>query len=269
MARALGVPDGAAQQPPADSTPGPEIELDGRRYTTSQLRDLINGGSDYTKKTQALAAERAAFQTQQQQLQSQADALAQVLPFIQPEIARLQQALQDVRPPDASLIDSNPQEYIRQQRMWEDGMREQQRLAGLNQLQTQAQQRAAEQRLNAANEALAKEFPAWGDPAQRASWQQEIVNWALEKGGYSRADLTGLTDARHLKTMIKALQFDRMIAGVRTAAPMSVNGAALRGQAPPPAASAQVQRAEDAFDARPSVRSGAALLLARRGGLAR
>jgi hypothetical protein len=265
MARALGVeaPPGA-QPPPAESTPGPDIELDGRRYRADELRRLINEGGDYTKKTQALAEQQRSFGEQQRQLQMQTQALAQVLPYIQPEIARLTAALQDVPVPDRSLVESNPQEYLRQQVRFEDALREQQRLAGLNQLQSEAQARAAQQRLEQANEQLAKDFPSWRDPKERAAWQQEIVDWALEKGGYSRDELKGLTDARHLRTMIKALQFDRWMSGAQTSAPASL-AAPVRGMPPPPSPSAQVQQAQQAFDTKPSIRSGAALLGARRG----
>jgi hypothetical protein len=187
-----------------------------------------------------------------------------VLPIIQPEIARLQAALQDVPAPDMALIETNPQEYLRQQSRWQAALQEQQRLATLGNMQSEAQARAQQQQVDQANQELAREFPQWGDPKQRSAWQQEIVDWALAKGGYSRDDLRGLTDARHLRTMMKAMQFDRWVGGARTQAPPSA-GMVVRGTAPPPAQTAQVQRAESAFDARPSVRAGAALLAARRG----
>lgn len=271
MARALGVPVDGQQPAPAESTPAPtlpapiDVELDGRRYTHDQLRQLLSQGSDYTKKTQALAEQTRAFQEQQKQLQSQAQALAQVLPYIQPEIQRLQQALQEVPQPDAALIDSNPQEYLRQQQRWQAALQEQQRLGQLNALQSQAQAQAMQRQVDAANEELAQEFPGWRDPKERAAWQQEIVDWALsDKGGYNRNELMGLTDARHLRTMMKAMQFDRWVAGVKTSAPPTIVGTVVRGVPPPPAPTAQVQQAEAQFDKRPNVRSGAALLSARR-----
>ena len=264
MARALGVPEGGVA-PPTTGAEGAAtgfaapIEFDGRRFSPDELRTLVSQGTDYTKKTQALAE-------QARQVQAQAEALAQVLPVIQPEIARLQAALQDVPPPDHSLIDTNPQEYLRQQSRWQQAMAEQQRLAQLGSLQTEAQQRAMAQQVEQANQELARDFPAWGDPAQRSQWQQEIVNWALDKGGYNRDELRGLTDARHLRTMMKAMQFDRMLAGARTTAPPTINGAAVRGVPPPAPQSALVQQAETAFEARPTIRTGASLLNARRGG---
>jgi hypothetical protein len=258
MARALGMPE-AGLAPPAESTPDAGIEFEGRRYSRDELRNQLSMAADYTKKTQALA-------DQSRQVQAQVEALAQVLPIIQPEIQRLQQALQDVPLPDPALIEQNPQEYLRQQRRYEQMLGEQRRLATLGTIQSEAQARAMQAQVAQANEQLAREFPQWGDPAMRAAWQQDIVNWALEKGGYTHNELKGLTDARHLKLMMKAMNFDRMVNGVRTQAPPSATGAVVRGVPPPPAPAAQVQRAEQAFEARPSVRNGAALLAARRSG---
>lgn len=266
MAQALGVPvdqlRGQVQQataPPAGSeAAATEFEFDGRRYAADELRALIREGGAFTQKTQALAA-------QQRQVQAQAEALAQVLPYIQPEIQRLTQSIQQVPLPDNSLIETNPQEYLRQQAHYAEAVREQQRLAGLTQLQAEAHNRAMAQQVEAANAQLAQEFPQWADPKTRSQWQQDIVAWATDKGGYTHDQLRGLTDAAHLRTMIKAMQFDRWVANVKTAAPApQLRTAPVRGQAPPPAPAAQVQAAEQAFDQRPNVRNAAALLSARR-----
>jgi hypothetical protein len=260
MARALGVPDaGLAPGAPAESTPDAGIEFEGRRYSRDELRNQLSMAADYTKKTQQLAEHG-------RQVQAQAEALAQVLPLIQPEIQRLQQALQGIPQPDPALIEQNPQEYLRQQSRYEQSLAEQRRLAQLGSMQSEAHARAMQQQVEQSNQQLAQEFPQWGDPATRSAWQQDIVNWALEKGGYTRDELRGLTDARHLKLMMKAMQLDRLIGGVQTRAPATITGQVVRGVPPPPAPAQQVQRAEQAFEARPSVRNGAALLAARRSG---
>jgi hypothetical protein len=270
MERALGVP---GSMPPAESTPvSPDasaaIEIEGRRYSPSELRDFISQAQDYTKKTQALAEREKQIEglsQQQRALQAQQEALATVLPYIQPELARLQQLVQGAARPDPALLETDPQRYLRERAAFETAQDEQNRLGSINNLQAQAQQRYMETAVATANEQLAKEFPFWADPQQRMEAQTEIVNWATEKGGFSRDELRGLTSPHHLKAMMKAMQFDKWVAGAKTTAPAQRLAAPVRGTPPPPAPTERISVAEQAFDQRPSIRAGAALLAARRG----
>ena len=144
-------------------------------------------------------------------------------------------------------------------------MAEQQRLGNITAQQQQAQERAMEQAVAAGNEAMAREFPFWNDPTERSAAQQQIVTWALsEKGGFNRDELRGLTDPRHLKMMMKAMAYDKWVAGARTTAPQQRLAAPVRGAPPPPAPTERVAVSMQNFEARPNIRTGAALLAARR-----
>lgn len=261
MDKALGVPEGQAGVPNVrdNSAASPEsaIEIEGERYTPAQLREAVLKSADYTKKTQDLAA-------QQRQLQAQAEALATVLPYIQPELARLQQLVQGTAMPDAALAETDPTRYVRELAAFNAAMAEQNRLGGLTQLQLQARERAMEQQVATANEQLAKEFPFWADPKERAQAQQDIVAWATTKGGFSVDELRGLTSPHHLKAMMKARAYDRLVEGAKTAAPIQQISAAVRGAPPPPAPSERIQSAEQAFDQRSNIRNATQLLTARR-----
>jgi hypothetical protein len=256
MARALGLPEGVA--PPAESTPDartPAIEIDGRRISHDEVRRAMAAAQDYTQKTQALARERQALQQQQ-------EALATVLPYIQPELARIQQQIAGVQRPDPALIDSNPQEYLRQRAAFEAAADEQGRMGQLTQLQQQAMERALSEQVSRSNEALAKEFPDWGDPQKRSEWQQRIATWAMDTAGFSRQELSRLSDHRQLRVMMKAMTLDALKQGAVTRAPQQQRPA--RGSAPPPAPAAAVTSAETAFNARPNIRNAANLLTAQR-----
>ena len=266
MEKALGLPDGLAP-PPESSPPGAQpaadptagFEIEGRRYTQAELREHVLKSTDYTKKTQELSQQRQALQAQQ-------EALATVLPYIQPELARLAQTVQNApQRPDAALLETNPQQYLRDRAAWEGAMEEQNRLAGLTQLQQQAAARAMEQQVAAANETLAQKYPFWSDPGERLKAQQQIVEWATTKGGFSQNELRGLSSPHHLETMMKASMFDRWVESAKTNAPAAL-AAPVRGVAPPPALSERVAQAQDRFDAKPDWRTGAALLAARRAG---
>ena len=266
MEKALGLPDGLAP-PPESSPPGAQpaadlasgFEIEGRRYTQAELREHVLKSTDYTKKTQELSQQRQALQAQQ-------EALATVLPYIQPELARLAQTVQNApQRPDAALLETNPQQYLRDRAAWEGAMEEQNRLAGLTQLQQQAAARAMEQQVAAANETLAAKYPFWSDPGERLKAQQQIVEWATTKGGFSQNELRGLSSPHHLETLMKASMFDRWVESAKTTAPTAL-AAPVRGVAPPPALSERVAQAEQAFEAKPDWRTGAALLGARRAG---
>ncbi len=271
MERALGVPgDGAAPEGQPTTPPpaaGPLVEIEGQSYTQAQLREYVLKASDYTQKTQQLAQERNAFQQQHQQLQAQQAALAQVLPYIQPELARLAEQLQRAEAsqmPDPSLAHTDPTAYVQQRAAYDAAVAEQQRLGSLTALQQQAHARAMEQQVAQSNEQLAREFPFWADPQERLQAQQQIVDWAVNKGGFSRDELRGLSDHRQLKTMMKAALFDRWVEGAKTSAPPQQLNAPPRGAPPPTPPTARLAEAQGRFDEKPDWRSAVALLGARR-----
>ena len=263
IAKALGLEQGAAPAAPIDGAPPAETPtdgvytIDGHRVTAAQIRTAMGQAADYTRKTQELAQQR-------QQLQQQAEALATVLPHIQPELAKLGQQLQGAAPPDPRMIDTDPQGYLRQFAAYQAATAEQQRLGTLTQLQQQAYERSMSQQVEAGNKMLSEKYEFWRDDASRSAVQRDIAKWAESKGGYTRQELQGLSDPRHVESMMKAMMFDRMVEGAKTTAPKPVQTAQVRGVRPPPAAAAQVQQAEQAFEARPNARNAAALLSARR-----
>ena len=261
IAKALGLDQGVA--PTADEGAGAETPtdgvytIDGHRVTAAQIRTAMGQAADYTRKTQELAAQR-------QQLQQQAEALATVLPHIQPELQKLGQQLQGAAPPDPSMIETDPQGYLRQFAAYQQATAEQQRLGTLTQLQQQAYERSMMQQVEAGNKVLSEKYEFWRDDAQRAAVQRDIAAWATAKGGYSRQELQGLSDPRHVESMMKAMMWDKMVEGAKTRAPAPVQTARVRGTPPPPPAAAAVQALEQAFDAAPNARNAAALLSARR-----
>jgi len=260
IAAALGAQP-PAQVEAAAAAPLSSYEIDGQRYSAEQLRTAIGQASDYTRKTQALAEA-------QRELASQREALATVLPHIQPELQALSRRVEGASQPDATLIESNPQEYLRQLAAWQSAAADHQRLGQVTALQQQAMERAQREAVEAGNKVLAEKYAFWRDDAQRVTAQKNIAEWALSKGGYSREKLATLSDPRDVETMMKAMMWDRMADGARTAtaAPQPRLAAPVRGAPPPPAGSVLVADAETRFDSAPSIRNATALLSARRAG---
>ena len=263
IAKALGLDQGAAPAAPDGAAPAADapgdgvFTIDGHRVTAAQIRTAMGQAVDYTNKMKDLAQQR-------QQLQQQAEALATVLPHIQPELAKLGQQLQGAAPPDPHLIDTDPQGYLRQFAAYQAATAEQQRLGTLTQLQQQAYERSMAQQVEAGNKMLSEKYEFWRDDAQRATVQRDIARWAEAKGGYTRQELQGLSDPRHVESMMKAMMWDRMVEGAKTRAPQPVQTAQVRGVRPPPAPAAAVQAMEQQFEAAPNARNAAALLSARR-----
>lgn len=268
--QALGMPAGGlAQQPsqaPAQQQPAQQvipsgadtdgIVFDGRRYALAEVRQAISMANDYTQKSQA-NAELA------RQLRERHDALAAVLPHIQPELQRLGQILQNPPPrPDPALLEVDPNRYHRERAIWEQAMEDQQRLASIEQLRLQAQERAMAAAVQQATEQLKQELPFWNDEPSRLAAQRMIVDWARSKGGFSDQELKGITAAHHLKTLLKAAAFDRMVEGSRSTMPPIITVA--RGVAIPQAPTERLARAEQQFGQKLDWRSGAALMAARR-----
>jgi hypothetical protein len=274
MERALGVPPAAPGAAPADGTPATPaapafdpatplpspVMIQGRQLKTlGEVQRLVDDQTaDYTRKSQEQAEGR-------KHLEGQMQALAQVLPLIQPELQQLAQKIQQASAPepDPRLLDSDPNQYHREKAAWDAHQREVQRIGSLTQVQEQARQRVMEQAVASANETLAKELPFWSDPQQRLEAQQAIVTWALGPGGFSRDELRGLASPHHLKTMMKAAMWDKWVAAAKTSAP-ATPAAPARGVAPPPALSERVAQATETFQAKPDVRGATALLAARR-----
>lgn len=241
-------------QPMADG-----IELGGRRWTQAELQAELSKAQDYTHKTQQVAA-------QARELEAQQRALAQFLPYIQPEVEALQRRLAESPRPDPMLRQTDPATYWDQFAAWQDAMHEQQRVHQVMATQQQAREAAQQQAVEQANQELAARYPFWNDPTQRREIQLKVIEWARAQG-YPDAELQSLTSARHLETLFKAALYDDSVKGARTAAPKpSVAAAPPRGAAPPVAPAARVTAAMEAFDAKPDWRTGAALIGARRAG---
>ena len=263
----------ALKAPAPDGTPAPEATpaapdrytIDGRDYAADDLRKAIAEYGDYTKKTQALAAQQKQVNDQAaqlRQLHEQHQAFATVLPLLQPELNRLAQSFQMAPRPDPALAESDPHGYLKQLAAHDASRAELERLQQIMGVQTGAQSRQLAEATERGNQYLSERYPVWRDPGQRAELQKTIVEWAESKGGFTRDELKSVVDPRHIEALMKAAMYDRLSEGAKTRAPVQM--APANGSAPAPPPREAIRVAEANFGAKPSWRTGAALLSARR-----
>lgn len=185
--------DQETDENPADSLA--EIDLDGKKYkVAAELRDAFLRQSDYTRKTQAVAAEREQIQSVRQELINQTQQMQStqnaILSFMSHTIGE---------PPSLQLAQEDFQRYTIERGLYE------QRAAAMQHLMQQGQQVSAHQQQisqQAAIELTQREasvmlekMPELADPRS----YQEFATKAVETGsfyGFTAEEIGGIQDHR-------------------------------------------------------------------------
>lgn len=187
-----------------------EVKIDGKpvKMTKAEIIEAHKNGlrqSDYTKKTMELAEQR-------KQVEAQAQAVPQLRQQFVQQLQGMQQSLQaavqsgQLLPPDPGLIESNPQEYLRQQTRWQNANQVaaqiQQNLAAAHMQEQQENQQRFAQHLRAEQEQLLAKLPEWRDDGKRAEEAKVIVSY-LQAQGYSPEEMDRIfhSSARNILTV--------------------------------------------------------------------
>lgn len=194
-----GQDDGQENDDPNAGADDPEEELElGGQKVKVKKSELIAGymkDADYRAKTAKVTEQKQhldAFATHlQQERQQGVNLLGGMIATLQQELVGSQ--------PDVRLIDSDPQEYMRQQVL--HGERVQKLQQALGQRQALQQQHAATEAQRAhirhreSAEHLVSAIPEWRNPTVRAKELEELGN-ALVARGFSADEVTSTTDHR-------------------------------------------------------------------------
>lgn len=228
-----------------------EIVHDGQQHklTRAETIELAQKGFDYTRKTQAVAQAQAqvteALQTAQQVMQMQV-ALGTELA----QIEALNTSLKPYQNVDwVALAQQDPSAYAQHRANYDqlrDGLtRAQQGLQAKAVTIQEGNVRATQALLQAEMAKLPEFRPAWRDPTVYAADAKAIAEYGV-KEGYTAEEMNTIRDARIVKTLWKAKEFDRLMSQkverlkqVRTAPPMAKPAAA---ETPQTAAQQQVQK---------------------------
>ena len=241
------------------------VEIDGKaeQISLEELKRSYLRTADYTRKTQALAAERKSLHSEVQALRTERQQYAALLPALEQQL----HTLMPKEPDWDRLLNDDPIEYVRQvelKRQRDEKLRaaqmEQQRLATL---QTQEQARELQANLAKEREALAQAIPAWKDSAKWAADRARIREYGARLG-WSDEELSGVTDHRAVTVLYKAMQFDEAMTrrpspatAQKQAAPAPVRPGSQR-TAPRPVS--DLTRAKQRLAKTNSVRDAAAVL---------
>lgn len=183
-----------------------EIELDGKKYTVPlDLKDSFLRQSDYTRKTQELAATRKELDDAKERVQQSGEAEVHA----KAKVFAFQQAIQVYQDVDWDALEV--QDPVNAQRHFRKYMQLTQELEGAeSEYQSAVQQRTFETQQEAATRIeqglaeLQRDIPGWGpDKAQ------ELMAFGEKQFGFTREYMESITDPRLVKLMNYALVAQR------------------------------------------------------------
>lgn len=205
---------------PAEEEPTVTVKIDGKdvEVPLSELKNGYQRQADYTRKTMEAADTRKAAEAERAQLQQERQAYAQNLQRLQ---AQDEAALQQQQNIDwQALIDSDPVEYLKQQRTAQERharlqqvYAEQQRISAMQQAE-QEQMRSAY--LAQQQDELLAKLPDWRDSAKATAEKTALRDYLLE-AGYDDKTVSTITDAKAVLLARKAMLYDQMIGKAQTA----------------------------------------------------
>jgi len=181
----------------AEDDPDEEWEAGGQRYKVkkSELRAGYMKDADYRAKTAKVTEQKQHLDAFAAHLQQERQQGVNLLGGM---IATLQQELIGSQP-DARLIDSDPQEYMRQQVLHGERVQKLQQAIGhrqaLQQQYAATEAQRAQIRHRESAEHLVSAIPEWRNPTVRAKELEELGN-ALVARGFSAEEVTSTTDHR-------------------------------------------------------------------------
>lgn len=256
---------------------GDEHQETGELYTVTvqgetrevSLEDLQSGymlQADYTKKTQGLADERRAVNTELEQVRQERQQYVNLL-------TSLEQQLQndgEQEPDWIELSRKDPVGYTRQKAAWDE------RQNTLNAARIERERVTTLQQQDAMREAQAfamdqqqkmlKVRPELADPEKAAEYRTSLVNYAAQTYGYTEQDMAMINDHRQALILEKAMKYDQAVkAGgvVQGKLRGKPRQAVLRPgsrQGPEVVRDRRSRQAQDRFDSTGDVRDAARLM---------
>ena len=190
------------------------VKVDGeeQEVTLDELRNGYQRQADYTRKSQALAEQRKAYEANLQAIQSEREQYSQALELMK---ARQQNELAQFENIDwKALKEDDPMEYMEKRLEYQDARDqltrvEQERHRVAEEQRKQILEQTQQVMQNEAKK-LAEVLPAYADPS--SNLKTELRDYALSLG-FSQDDLNSIVDHRVVVVLHKAMLQDRAAQG--------------------------------------------------------
>lgn len=190
------------------------VKVDGEEFEVSldELRNGYQRQSDYTRKSQALAEQRKAYESNLQSIETERQQYAAALENM---VQNQNNALAQYENINwAELKDSDPVEYMEKRLEYQDAK---DKVAALQQEQIQVQQQneatfkaRINERLQEEAKLLAKALPEYNDPNTNLKGQLRDYATGL---GFTPQDIDGIIDHRVVMVLHKAMMHDAAKSG--------------------------------------------------------
>lgn len=182
-----------------------------REVTLDELIKSYQLGTDYTKKSQAVAEERKAVESERQAVQeakAMRDQYAQRLELIEQMINQPQQAedLDYLKETDPIGYAVKVAELSQREKQLAQVRAERDRISQQQEYDKQQQMR---QMVAAESEKLVAAIPEFADPSKGESIRKDIRTYGKQMG-FSDEELANVFDSRAVLTLFKAMQYDKL-----------------------------------------------------------
>jgi len=188
------------------------VKVDGEevQVTFDELKRGYSRDSDYRRKTQALAEQRKAIESENERLRQAQQQYTQRLEYVTQQM----QALQEAEPDWADLEKNDPIEYVRQKENWRDKKEKQQALLAEQQRMYQLQEQERNEQLNRTlaeeRERLLEAIPEWRDAEAMKADRERIVRTGKTLG-FTEQELNQVYDHRAVVAIRKAALYDELM----------------------------------------------------------
>lgn len=182
-----------------------ELEYDDVKFTApkskaQKLREALLRQDDYTRKTQGVAADRKALETERQTLEQQAKAVVEhrqelgQLAAVEAQIAQFETYDWDAWELQDPAAAARGWRQYQQSKEYKAGL--EQKIAGREQERTQRQTEATQQRLRETRDYAQKNIKGW-----TPELDSQIERHAIEDLGYTRDELVQLVNPKTYRTL--------------------------------------------------------------------
>lgn len=190
------------------------IKVDGeeQEVTLDELRNGYQRQADYTRKSQALAEQRKAYEANLQAIQSEREQYSQALELM---AAQQKNELAQYENIDwKTLKEDDPMEYMEKRLEYQEARDKISRVENERQRVAAEQQQRVQQQLSEIMQAefnkLKEALPAYADPS--SNLKNELRDYGLSLG-FSQQDLDSISDHRVVLVLHKAMLQDRAAQG--------------------------------------------------------